>query len=755
MSKVLLEQAVEPHVSAPHSSDSGPVELSVVIVNWNARSFLDSCLATILKYTRGISYEIVVVDNNSSDGSVAWVRQHYPQVHLITNQRNVGYSRANNQALQVCRGRYVLFLNPDTRILGNALGEMVGFMDRHPEAGVAGCRVLNPDLSLQLACRRSFPSPAVALSRLTGLSKLFPQSKVLGRYNLTFLPSGQVAEVDAVSGSFMMVRPEVFAQVGRLDERFFMYGEELDFCLRAKQAGWKVLYNPQAEIIHYKGASARKNRWRALREFYRAMYIFHRKHYARKMLWPVNWLVVFGILTRGLYSAALRPMRTFALVALDALLIVGTFTLTFQVRMGLVPPHFDAFIKTSPLLILASIVGFYLFRLYDERAQGDAVDAFYNVFRATVGAALVLVVLSFLSRTLADLSFPFPRSVFLVGCGLQVLVIGTAKVLTLVLPRRRRYVARMCVVGEGGDVSRLSQEILAASPGHKRTLVGFLGRSAPPGGRLLGTPGRLREIVEEYALNEVLVAHADPNRPVTLKLLSECEQMGVKVRIVPGLYEVIIGRVSLKDVAGIPMIEISAEPLQGWYKSAKRLMDLVVAATGLVVLTPVMLVVAIAIKLTSAGPVLYRQQRMGQGGKPFTMLKFRTMYVGAEQQSGPVLAVARDTRVTPVGRFLRRTRLDEVPQLVNVLAGQMSLVGPRPERPVFVRKHLKRNPAYERRFLLRPGMSGLAQVHGRYDLDVDNKLKYDLAYIGNVSFLLDLKILFLTLKVSLTGRGAR
>jgi exopolysaccharide biosynthesis polyprenyl glycosylphosphotransferase len=730
------------------------VDLSVVIVNWNTRSYLADCLETIVKYTAGIAYEILVVDNHSSDGSAGWLKRHFPQVHLISNDRNVGYSRANNQALEVSKGRYILFLNPDTRILGNALGDMVGFMDRHPEAGVAGCRVLNPDLSLQLACRRSFPSPGVAFSRLTGLSRLFPRSKALGRYNLTFLPSGHVAEVDAVSGSFMMVRPELFSQVGRLDERFFMYGEELDFCLRAKRAGWKVLYNPQAEIIHYKGASARRNRWRALKEFYRAMYLFHRKHYARKMLWPVNWLVVLGILTRGLYSAVLRPMRTFAMVALDALLIVGAFIIAFQLRMGLVPPHFDAFVNTSPLLILASIVCFYLFRLYDQEAQDDAVDVFYNVFRATVGAALVLVVLSFLSRTLADVSFPFPRSVFLLGCGLQIVVVGSAKVFTLVVPRRRRYVARMAVVAQGGDVGRLSQEILA-SAGERRTLVGFLGGSAPPGGRLLGAPERLRGAVEEYALNEVLLTHADPNTPETLKLLSDCERMGVKVRIIPGLYEVMVGSVNLQDIAGIPMIELSTDPLQGWYKSAKRLMDIAVAVAGLVVLTPLLLFIGLAIKLTSAGPVLYRQQRVGRGGAPFTMLKFRTMYVGAEQDSGPVLAEAKDARVTPLGRILRRTRLDEIPQLANVLNGQMSLVGPRPERPVFVKDHLRRSPAYERRFLLRPGMSGLAQVHGRYDLNVTDKLKYDLAYVGNVSFLLDLRILLLTLKVSLTGRGAR
>jgi exopolysaccharide biosynthesis polyprenyl glycosylphosphotransferase len=261
--------------------------------------------------------------------------------------------------------------------------------------------------------------------------------------------------------------------------------------------------------------------------------------------------------------------------------------------------------------------------------------------------------------------------------------------------------------------------------------------------------------VEEFALNEVLLTHADPNRPVTLKLLSECEQMGVKVRVVPGLYEVLIGRVSLKDLAGIPMIEVSAEPLQGWYRSAKRLMDFVIAALGLLVLAPVMLVVALAVKFTSRGSVLYRQQRVGERGRPFTIVKFRTMFEWAEQQSGPVLAEARDTRVTPVGRFLRRTRLDEIPQLGNVLVGHMSLVGPRPERPVFVKEHLRRSPAYERRFLLKPGMSGLAQVYGRYDLDVREKLKFDLAYVANVSFPLDLKILLLTLKVSLTGRGAR
>jgi GT2 family glycosyltransferase len=273
-----------------------------VIVNYNTKRLLKDCIESIYKETKGIEFDVWVVDNRSKDGSVEMIRRHFPQVKLIENTENLGFARANNQAISESNGEHILLLNPDTVVLNNAIGRMVRFMDTRPETGIAGCKVLNGDGTLQLACRRSIPTPGVAFFRLVGLSRLFPRSRLMAKYNLSYLNPDEPHEVDAVSGACLMIRKEVIEKIGLLDEAFFMYGEELDWCMRAKKAGWKVMYYPDAEIIHYKGESTASNSRKANFEFYKAMYLFHRKYFARQYFFLVNWAIYAGIFLKALTS---------------------------------------------------------------------------------------------------------------------------------------------------------------------------------------------------------------------------------------------------------------------------------------------------------------------------------------------------------------------------------------------------------------------------------------------------------------------
>ncbi|MCU0914696.1 MAG: glycosyltransferase family 2 protein [Planctomycetes bacterium] len=276
--------------------------LSIVIVNYNTEKLLKSCLESVYAGANGTPLDIWVVDNNSRDDSVPMLKSLFPVVKVIANPTNLGFSRANNAVISQTRSDYILLLNPDTLILEDGIERMVAFMNERPEVGVAGCKVLNRDGTLQLACRRSIPTPGVAFYRLSGLSRLFPGSRRVARYNLTYKNPDEAHEVDAVSGAFLMIRRKVVEEIGLLDERFFMYGEELDWCLRAKRAGWAVMYYPGAQIIHYKGGSTQYNSRRAALEFHRAMYLFHRKHFARDCSWLVNLLVYTGIACKALCS---------------------------------------------------------------------------------------------------------------------------------------------------------------------------------------------------------------------------------------------------------------------------------------------------------------------------------------------------------------------------------------------------------------------------------------------------------------------
>jgi N-acetylglucosaminyl-diphospho-decaprenol L-rhamnosyltransferase len=283
------------------------LDLVIVIVNYNVCALLQRCLESLLAAQGDLRLALCVVDNSSSDGSVEMVRGRFPRVKLISNRDNVGYPAANNQGLAALgvtaktpaqQARYALLLNPDTELPTGALAELVAYMDAHPEVGIVGPKLVLPDGRLDPACRRAFPTPAVSFYRMAGLSRLFPRSRRFGRYNMTFLDENQTAEVDSVVGAFMLVRTASLDGVGLMDDRFWMYGEDLDWAKRIKDAGWRVVYHPAVTVLHVKRASSRQNP-RAQLEFYRAMLIFYYKHYHQQTSFLLHWLVLLGVLVKG------------------------------------------------------------------------------------------------------------------------------------------------------------------------------------------------------------------------------------------------------------------------------------------------------------------------------------------------------------------------------------------------------------------------------------------------------------------------
>jgi N-acetylglucosaminyl-diphospho-decaprenol L-rhamnosyltransferase len=295
-----------------------PLDLSVVVLNYNTREHLRACLTslhsegstTLAQTDAPITAELLVVDNASSDGSADMVAAEFPGATLIRSPFNGGFAYGNNRALRRTRGRAVLLLNPDTEVPHGAIGSLLRHLDAHPEAAVIGPKLVRADGSMHRACRRAFPSPSVALYRLAGLDRLFPRSRIFGRYNLTYLDPDLEMEVDAVCGACMLVRREAIDQVGVLDERFFMYGEDLDWCWRMKEAGWTVRYVPGVVVRHQHGAAGRQQPLRATFHFFRAMDLFYRKHYARRYNPVVTAAVVAGIYTAlavSLVRLALTP----------------------------------------------------------------------------------------------------------------------------------------------------------------------------------------------------------------------------------------------------------------------------------------------------------------------------------------------------------------------------------------------------------------------------------------------------------------
>jgi O-antigen biosynthesis protein len=309
--------------------------ISIVIVHYKVPDFLQRALRSLRQAQLYDQSEVIVVDNASRDDSKRSITEEFPEVQWIGLKSNIGFGKACNVGAQGACGTYILFINPDTLVSQNTLSECLDFFTRHDHAGIIGPKILNPDGSLQVSCRRSFPTPPVAFYRLTALSKFFPQSRRFGQYNLTFLDPDQASEVDAVSGSFMFMRLSLFHEIGGFDETFFMYGEDLDLCWRVKEKGYAVWYDPHTQIIHFKGRSSAKMSFASRKAFYEAMVIFSRKYrHLHKSFFP-GWLIVAAIVSLATRTIAANLLKTFTATFIDFLVINVVLFAGISIRFSL------------------------------------------------------------------------------------------------------------------------------------------------------------------------------------------------------------------------------------------------------------------------------------------------------------------------------------------------------------------------------------------------------------------------------------
>ncbi len=286
------------------------VDLSVCIVTYQAKEYLKDCLRSIIDDSQAVDYELIVVDNGSTDGVASMLEDEFPEVKLLRNPENQGYTRPMNRALRSAQGRYLMQLNPDTLILPGAFEHLVAFMDAHPQVGICGPKVLNADRTLQRQCRRGESRPWAVISYFTGLADRFPQDPRFAQYTLSFVDENETHEVAGVSGSCMLIRREVIDQIGYLDELFFAYQEDADFCLRARRAGWQVYYLPAAQIVHFGGrGGSRVQPYRSIIEWHKSYYLFYRKSYAAEYFFAFNWAYYAAMLLKLWISLSVNFLR--------------------------------------------------------------------------------------------------------------------------------------------------------------------------------------------------------------------------------------------------------------------------------------------------------------------------------------------------------------------------------------------------------------------------------------------------------------
>lgn len=277
-------------------------DLSIVIVNWNTRDLLRRCLESIAEFPPSLTYEVIVVDNASSDDSASMVRECFPHVTLIANAENLGYAEGNNQGIATSSGDYILLLNPDIEVKAGALDAMVAFCKAHPKAAAAGCRLVGKDGTVQQSCR-SFPYPLGVMFEYTKLSRLFPKSRLFGSYRMTYFDYCHEAEVDQPMGSCLMLSRKAIDDVGMFDKEFPIFFNDVDWCYRAKQKGWLVYFTPEAEVVHVGGASTGQVRPQMIRESHRAMLKFYAKHFKARMPLFLYWFIALAISVNSLLAS--------------------------------------------------------------------------------------------------------------------------------------------------------------------------------------------------------------------------------------------------------------------------------------------------------------------------------------------------------------------------------------------------------------------------------------------------------------------
>lgn len=407
-------------------------------------------------------------------------------------------------------------------------------------------------------------------------------------------------------------------------------------------------------------------------------------------------------------------------------------------------------------LTVAWLIVFLFFGMYRERYASSRFDEFVSLAKVITIGILVMFFFLFIDQLdpfgARSNLFSYWVALFgLVSLG-RFVVRSVQKWLIL----HGRGLHRTLVVGWDNRLEELHRDV-AAYPEAGLEIVGAIrldgGDGAPDSGSRIADLPRL---IEDLEIQDVLIALGPGDQEPLLEILRLCDGKPVRLKLVPDFYSVIGGMARTEHMYGLPLIEVMPEPMPAWEESSKRLLDLVVSAFVLVLGLPVWFILILIIRLTSRGPAIYRQRRVGRLGREFTMYKFRTMRVDAEAETGPVWATEDDPRYTPVGRWLRKTRFDEIPQFWNVFKGDMSLVGPRPERPYFVEKLAAEIPLYNRRHRVKPGITGWAQVKWKYDASLDDvrqKVKYDLFYIENLGLRRDLQILFRTITTALRGSG--
>ncbi|MGN8224956.1 glycosyltransferase [Gracilimonas sp. BCB1] len=551
--------------AAPH--------ISVVIVNYKVKEYIANLLNSLKKAQHDFNLEIFVVDNDSGDDSISYLKKRYPEVHYIANDENVGFGRANNQAIRQAKGEFTLIINPDTLVSEDTLDVLVKHMNKQPECGAAGCKILNPDGTFAPESRRSIPTIWSASCKVFGLNTLFPESKLFGQYYLSWMDENEAGEIPVLSGSFMFWRTEVLKKLDGFDERFFMYGEDIDLCYRVQSTDYRIDYVPDTSIIHYKGESTKKGDLRYIRIFNKALYQFFDKHYSSRYSLFFRVFIYLAIWLKTALSFISTNLKKLKPVFADLILLNLSVALGFVIRYGIkgtniLTPDGTKYLWINLLMTLLFLFGGSLLGMF--RKNKESISTALKALTTTYAG---VVIITFFVRDLA-----YSRLGLIFGFILGVIFFVSYKLIkvnrtdTSNVNRGRLRNSRVILVGDAGQSADITSKI-HTRPDWSYEVVGYV-TVEDNDEEALGSLSQLRDLVKAYQADQVFFALNSISYKQMLKEISNLQKEEVVFKLIPDSMDFILGKSNVEYLEAIPLVEVEFEYSKPINRLLKRLLDL-------------------------------------------------------------------------------------------------------------------------------------------------------------------------------------
>ena len=560
------------------------MKLSVIIVNYNVEFYLEQCLLSVEKALTGIDSEVWVVDNNSVDYSLRMLKSKFPDVLLIENKVNTGFAVANNQAIREANGEYIVLLNPDTIVEEDTFRNTLAYMDKNPDVGGLGVKMLDGKGNFLAESKRGLPTPQVAFYKVFGLAKLFPKSKVFGRYHLGFLDQEEIHEVDVLAGAFMLIPKKVLGEIGLLDERFFMYGEDIDLSYRITKAGYKNIYFPETSIIHFKGESTKKSSTNYVFIFYKAMVLFAQKHFSNRHAKLFSLLINSAIYARASVAIFYRAIKRIYLPFLDIALLFGGIYF-IQEYWGITYLNENAY----PWYYVTYVLPIYVLIWILSALLSGSYDRPYNVWKSIKGMGLgtlaILIFYALLPETLR-----FSRAIILFSTVWGMFSLGLLRGAFSFLKfsdfiQHTSGEKRIAILGDLKEAKRVA-ELLRTTPNPP----GFIGivnaksfTTFQEG--VIGDLSQIEDLITIYGISELVFCSDSLNASEIIGHMTKLNDSNIAYKIAPHKSSAVIGSQSISQAENLYMIDIDGI-LKPNNKRAKRLFDFI-SALSLLILSPI------------------------------------------------------------------------------------------------------------------------------------------------------------------------